>query len=242
MQLITQTIELPAPISVTPEAIQQQAGLIAASQAVVSVCDANSQSFAVEAARDIRTHIKDVEEARVALTKPLLEGQRTLKAIADGYVAPLLAEQKRVERLVTDFQMAEQRRVEAENAARQKAWEKAESERIAAEEAARKAAERVNTPRQLDSAIAKEEAAKAAQDAAQAILAAHLPTISKATGASVRKVLKWELLDINALYKARPELCKIEAKGSAIQATCVPEMPVPGLRLWWENQTSIRTR
>jgi hypothetical protein len=242
MQLITQTIELPAISPVTPEAIQTQNQLIAASQAIETVCDANSQSFAVEAARDIRTHIKDVEEARVALTKPLLEGQRTLKAIADGYVAPLLAEQKRVERLVTDFQMAELRRVQAEEVARQKAWSEAESKRLAAEEAARLAAERVNTPRQLDAAIVKEEAARAAQDAAQAILAAPLPTVSKAAGASVRKVLKWELVDINELYKARPELCKIEAKASAIQATCVPEMPVPGLKLWWENQTSIRTR
>ena len=92
----------------------------------------------------------------------------------------------------------------------------------------------------FNKAIAKEqELAKAASEV-QVVLAAPLPTKAKATGSTLRQMLRFEVLDIRAVYQARPELCTIEIKKSAVQATCVPEIPVPGLKLWYENVTSIR--
>ena len=71
-----------------------------------------------------------------------------------------------------------------------------------------------------------------------------MPEVAKAQGQTLRKVLKWEVTDLIALVRARPDLCKIEPKASAINATCIPEMPnLPlGLKLWWENASTFSTR
>lgn len=243
MQLIKQKITLPSLFGITSDVEEKRNELILASKEVTAITNPAEQENAVIAAREIRTWLKKVEAARVKLTKPLLDTQRQLKALADDHCAPLLEEQKRVERLVTAFQEAEQRRVAEEERKRREAYEKAEQERIAAEEAARKAAEKVNTDKQLATALKKEEIATAAAAKVQDILAAPMPEARKATGAATREVLRWEVTDLNALVKARPDLCKIEPKASAIQATCVPGMPnlPPGLKLWWEKQTSIRS-
>jgi hypothetical protein len=243
MQLVKQKITLPAMFGITADVEEKRNEFVLASKAVKSVTTGAEQDLAVSAARDIRTWLKEVETARVTLTKPLLETQRQLKALADDHCAPLIEEQRRVERLVTMFQEAETRRVAEEERKRQEAYAKAERERVAAEEAARKAAEKATTEKQLFTAIKKEEVAIAAAVKVQDIIAAPLPEAMKSKGAATRKVLKWEVTDLNALVKARPDLCKIEPKASAIQATCIPEMPnlPPGLKLWWENQTSIRS-
>jgi hypothetical protein len=78
----------------------------------------------------------------------------------------------------------------------------------------------------------------------QAVMAEPTAAARVARGQQLRKVLRWEVTDIAALVKARPDLCKIEPKGSAIQAVCIPEMPnlPPGLKLWWEEKTVFTTR
>lgn len=243
ISLIKESITLPAMFGITADVEEKRNSLVLASAAIKTVATAQDQAMAVNAARNIRTWLKEVEAARVALTKPLLDTQRQLKALADDHCQPLLEEQRRVERLVTSFQESEQRRVRAEEQARAEAIAKAERERIAAEELAREAYDNLQTQEQLNQAIAVEDEAKAATAVSDAIIAAPLPEVNKAKGAATRRVMRWEVTDINALVKARPDLCKIEAKASAIQAVCVPEMPnpPPGLRLYWENQTSIRS-
>lgn len=243
MQLIKEQINVPQLFSVDLEAEERRNDLIVASLSNTQVTNAAEQAVAVTNAREIRTYIKSVEDTRLELARPLIDAQKLLKSLADEHVGPLKEEMSRVERLVTQYQRAESDRVERERQAQIRAYEEAERKRIAAEEAAQKAAEKVNTQGQLDRAIVKEQAAQDAAQAVQAVLSAPLPTVNKAKGAALRKVLKWEVTDIFALVKARPDLCKIEAKGSAIQSTCVPEMPnlPPGLRLWWEDATSFRT-
>jgi hypothetical protein len=243
MQLIKEQINVPQLLSVDGEAEERRNDLIQASQVSIQVTNAAEQGVAVTNAREIRTYIKAVEDTRLELARPLIDAQKLLKSLADDHVDPLKDEIARVERLVTQYQRAEADRVERERQAQIRAYEEAEAKRVAAEEAAQKAAEKVNTQGQLDRAIVKEQAAQEAAQAVQAVLSAPVPTVNKAKGASLRKVLKWEVTDIYALVKARPDLCKIEAKGSAIQSTCVPEMPnlPPGLRLWWEDATCFRT-
>ena len=243
MQLIKEHINVPQLFSVDGEAEERRNDLIQASQVSIQVTNAAEQGVAVTNAREIRTYIKSVEDTRLELARPLIDAQKLLKSLSDDHVGPLKDEIARVERLVTQYQRAEADRVERERQAQVRAYEEAEAKRVAAEEAAQKAAEKVNTQGQLDRAIVKEQQAQDAAQAVQAVLSAPVPTVNKTKGASLRKVLKWEVTDIYALVKARPDLCKIEAKGSAIQSTCVPEMPnlPPGLRLWWEDATSFRT-
>lgn len=76
---------------------------------------------------------------------------------------------------------------------------------------------------------------------AEAIIDEPLP---KARGQRNHESLRWEVTDIDALYRARPDLCRLEPKASAIQALCIPEMPnlPPGLKLWWERKTIFTTQ
>ena len=86
-------------------------------------------------------------------------------------------------------------------------------------------------------------AAEAKTDADfQSVMAEPIAERAVAQGQQLRKILRWECTDIAALVAARPDLCKIEPKGSAIQAVCVPEMPVPGLKLWWDEKAVFTTR
>jgi hypothetical protein len=243
MQLINESIQLPEIFGSTSNVEEKRNQLVLDSLAVTCVTDATQQDCAVAAGRAIRTWLKEVESARVNIIAPMLDAQRKISALAKDHCAPLIEEQKRLERMVTSFLEAEARRVAAENEARRVAFEKAEKARIEAEEKARKAAERATTDAGLEKAIKLEEKATTAAKVANAVIASPIPTSHRATGTTLRRVLKWEVTDINALVTARPDLCKIEPKASAIQSTCIPEMPnkPPGLKLWWENTTSIRS-
>jgi len=240
MQLIKNTFENLPPVSITGEAEELRNNLVLSSMRCKTVLNAGEQDQAVQIARDIRTHIKEVEATRAMITKPLLETQRLLKAAADEHVGPLLAEQKRIERLVTDFQVAEQKRVEAEERKRREEFLAAQKAQFEAEEKARKLAEAARSESGLNKAIKAEEKYNEATAKVQEIIAAPEPMKFKAAGAATRKVMKYEVTDVKALYAARPELCELTPKPAAIRSTCSPEVPVPGLRCWWEMDTSIR--
>lgn len=215
-------------LTIAPEAEQKREALIAQSAGFTvarTVTDANSIG---EAARDIRTHIKAVREAGMSLRRPLKAAADKIKAIEDAYVSPLEAEQRRLEGVAGAWHAAEAKRVAEEQRARQ-----AEIERLAREEAA---------ARELAAAGGAEavEAAKletAASAEWETAVRAPLPEAAKIGGMTTRKVMRVEVVDIASLYAARPDLVKLEPKLAAIKATCFPEHPVPGLRLWWENET-----
>jgi len=238
--LIQEQIQLPVSYSATPEAESVKLALLSMANEVRSVVSANDQAIAINAGKNIRSHVKEVEAMRVELTAPLLAAQRQLKALSDAHCEPLMEELRRVSSLVTQFQMQENERVERERQAQVRAYELAEKARVEAEQAAAKAAERINTDRQLDKAIAKEQELAMAASKVQEVLAAPMPFKAKASGSTLRQMLRFEVMDIKAVYAARPELCTLEIKKSAVQATCVPEVPVPGLKMWYENVTSIR--
>ena len=63
-QLIQEQIQLPPTYSVTVESDQIKNALIVASKAVTAVTDPDSQSYAIAAGKNIRTHIKEVESIR----------------------------------------------------------------------------------------------------------------------------------------------------------------------------------
>jgi DNA primase len=239
--LIKETIVLPVGYSVNAEAEEQRNELALRGAEIKSITNANQNEDAGEIVRSIRSYLKSVEAMRQTLTKPLLEGQRLLKALADDHTSPLLAEVQRIERLAVAFSQAEQRRVAEEERKRQEAFQKAEAIRLEAERKAQAAAQKLadeENKRNANSAAKAEAKVVAAEQAVQIIIAAPLPEVARSKGQQTKRVLKFEVTDIYALVKARPDLCSIEAKASAVNATCTPEMPnpPPGLRLWWEDR------
>lgn len=239
---LTTEIAVPAEFPLDATAQQKAVALMERAECCILVTTKPEADTAIDAARDIRSWLKEVEAARVELTKPLLTAQRKLKELADNHCDPLLTEQKRLERLYTDFVKKEERRVAEAERQRQAEIARLEAERLAREAQAVRAATDIADEAQLNQAIKLEQEAKAAEVKLQEAIVAPLPEVRKSGGAATKKVLRYEVLDIAQVYAARPELCKLEIKASAVLATCVPEMPVPGLKLWWEKTTNVRSK
>lgn len=198
-----------------------------------------------EVARDIQTYTKQVRDFGLAARRPVNDFVALVKRTEDDHLAPLIAEKERIGPLLTRWHENEQKRVEAEERAAQAERDRlaalqAEQERKAQEAAAKAAA----TGKLADERKAEKLSltAAATEEKLETALRAPEAVAVKPAGVAVKKVLRWEVTDINQLVKARPELCNIAPKASAIQAVCVPEMPVPGLRLWWENQAVVSRR
>jgi len=236
--LIKEKINLPVGYSVTADAEEARNEIALRGASITAVATAAQNDAAGVVVREIRGYVKAVEAMRQTLTKPLLDGQRLLKALSDDHCAPLVAEQQRIERLAVQFAQAEARRVAREEEERQAAYRKAEAERAALEEKARIAAEKANTEKQQVKAIQLGQAATAAAEQVAAVLATPPPVMSKSKGQQVRRELRVEVTDIRALAAARPELVKFEPNLAAIKALLVPESPnmPPGLKLWWEDK------
>jgi len=242
MNLIQQPIAVSPLIQYDLASQQMRDLMVQKAQLIQTIIKAEDNILAAGMAKEIRQHTKAVESKRVELTTPLLEAQRLIKAIADNHTAPLKMELGRIENLATDFAVKERDRVVAEENAKRAEFDRLDKIRLQAEFDAKKLAEKATTFEQLDNAIVAEEKVTAAMEAVQSVIAAPAPVVNRVSGQQFKKELKFEVLDILEVFKARPELCSLEIKPSAVKATCVPEMPVPGLKLWWENKTIFTSR
>ncbi len=248
LALIKEKIALPATYSATAAAEQFRNDLVLKAQDVQLIGSSIANEQAANVCRDIRRHLKAVEDTRKTLTAPLLDAQRLIKGVADDHVQPLKDELTRLEGLATGWQLAEQKRVEAEERARQEEIARLEKEKIEAEARAAQEAASVAPAGAVDDEEAsnREQAAKREAEALaaqqRAVIVAPAPELVKARGQRMQRVLRYEVLDIRAVYAARPELCSVEIKPAAVLATCDPALPVPGLKLWWEEKTTFTTR
>jgi hypothetical protein len=233
--------ELPG-IQYDQEEIQKRDALVLRAEQIMAVTTADEQAMAVAVGQDLRNWVKDIEAARVEVKAPFRERAELVDSLAKGAVAPLKAELDRLSRLVSCFQAQEAERVRLAEDARQKEIARLEAERKKAEDDARVMQAAMVSDKDLEEAIAAEAAAKKAQEDAYNRIAAPLPEAQKATGAATRKEMCYEVLDVHALYRARPELVRLEANAAAIRATVVVGMVVPGLRIWEETKTVISTR
>jgi hypothetical protein len=245
--LVKEKITLPRTYSITGEAEDARNVLVLKAQDVAKVDSPLANTEAGEVCRDIRKHLKSVEATRQELTAPLLEGQRLLKALSDDHIEPLKAELSRIEGLATAFQLAEQERIAKEERERLAEVARLETERQAAIQKAQETLVEAPAGSPDDEAAYEQSRQAQAQadalaDQQRALLTQPVPAVQKARGQQTRKVLKYEVLDIKAVYAARPELCTLEIKPSAVLATCDPAYPIVGLRLWWEDKSVFTTK
>ena len=243
MKLTTETIQLPQTYSIPEEAEQFRDALLDLSKIVAAVDDADSQSQAVNMAREIQAHLMEVEEARKTLTAPLLEAQRKLMELSRAHCEPLQIEKLRISGLVSLFQVSEQKRIAELERIKQAEVERLEAERRQAKLDAEKAAQVAAVSDDIATEIQAHNAQQAFEDADKASYTAMLTPIApkvKAAGSSTRTKLCFEVLDADTVYKARPDLCALEVKKSAVLSTCTIKSVVPGLRFYEEVTTSIR--
>ena len=248
MKLLNETISYAPPDNYTipQDVILARDEMVVQASQIKSISTAEVNGNAGASVRQMRQYVKDVESVRVAITKPLLDGQRLIKATADEHIAVVTAEITRLEKLGTLWIQSERQRVEAEEKAKRDAFLAAQKAQFEADEKARIAAEKAaQDATDIKSKLAAMDAARRlsqAQAATQVAIAAPEPEENRAKGQSVRKKLCWEVVDIQALAKARPELVRMEPNAAAINAVCNPNLPVPGLSLWFEEKSTYSSR
>ena len=242
MKLIEQEIALPVLYTIEPSSVQARDAILTLGSSITSIASAESNAAAGAVVRDIRRHLRDVESVRKDLTAPLRAAADQLKGLSDDHIAPLKDEMARLEGLATAFMVGEQRRIAAEEKIKQDAFLKAQKEQFEAQYRASKLAAKAKTDAGMDKAVVAEMKAEEAAAKVQDIIAQPEQYLQKARGQSLKQVMEYEVTDIKAIYAARPELCKIEISPAAVRAVCLPEIPVPGLRMWWVNKSTFANR
>jgi hypothetical protein len=225
--------------------------------AINKICEIKTQkdaAIAVICLAPCKKLVKMVESGRKEIKAPVLELGKKIDGIAASYSAELTAEITRIEKLLTAYQIEQERIRREEEAKRQAELQRIENERMKAEEAAEAARQReadlafkARTKRedaQMAAAAAKaEEEAARARAAAEQAAKISMPVIApKMDGVSTREEWCFEVINADAFYYVHPEACEIEVRKSAVNALMKEGMhECQGLRIWKETRVIGRS-
>lgn len=229
--------------------VASRAACLEMASSVIGVTDEFTQGIAVDVSRDITKLRNEIELGRKSIKSPVLELGRKIDAKAEELESPLRLEQSRINKLVANYQAAETAKREAAERARQAEIRRIEAEQRAAAEAERKAKQDAEEAFTKADQKAAEQAAKAEQDRLSKLQAeaakARTEIVSapvKAAGLVIKKVTKFEVLNLDQVLKHRPDLCKFEISTSAVnEALRRGERNIPGLRIWEETKAEVRS-
>jgi len=251
-----------------PEAYKRRDDALVPTLAIVAVTTPKEQATAVAALRGLKAISKEVEASRKAAKAPVLDLGKRVDAIAEQFVAPVVVEEQRLTKLLTDFEV-EQKRLRDEEARKAQA----DADRLAAEQrkkADELRAQRTEAERQL--AAAREQAANAetkeelaasrkaiaqavqrvvdlggriesANDAAVVARAftTPVPKAAAPSGLTAQQPWTFEILDLKAFAAACPDLVEITPKRSAILAMIRDgTRQLPHARIFQEVRISVR--
>ncbi len=185
---------------------------------------------------EIREIKKRIEESRVAITRPLLDAQRAVKARADEITAQLDRGERMLRDRLSVFEAAERQR-EAEREAQRRA-EAAERARLAAEEAARqREAELARTPD--DAPYQLDEVPQTAPPVVEAPAPAPaVPAMKSVT--SVRKVQTLKIVDVALIPAELNGVRLLVPDEGAITKLLKAGLTIPGCELEESTTTTAR--
>lgn len=237
---IKERISLPATYSVNESSEEARNHLALCAAQVESVTKPSEQQQAVTVMRQIKEHISAVATARTSLSRPLDSAKALLIQLERDHIAPLEAEQDRLERLLTAFTATERDRVAAQDELRRNEIARKVAELDRKIEEARALEEAATDEISLNAALTAEVEAHYARGNLYRSMAMAPATPAKVSGVFTNRVMEYEVVDVLALFKARPDLCRLEPNASAIREKCAPGVEIPGLRLWYEDRTTVR--
>lgn len=227
-------------IEPSPEGLAERDALITEAVFIDSVKTPEENERCADVGSAIQTQIKRTEKTGLELRRPYNFEADKIKAVQEAYLNPLRPHLTRLGRLAAVYRTEQEAQAERERRARTAEIVRLQEQARLADEDARKAAEKGDQMAELAADIGRQ----ALSDLTIAAISKPEPEATKtACQAFKARELGWECTDPIALYRARPELCNAPTpKPSAIKAVCCPEMPVPGLRLWWEAIVSFKSR
>jgi hypothetical protein len=255
-------------VALSEAAAAQRQELLENAGLIINISSEEEQREAVAAAANLKAFSSGLEKCRKVIKDPLLRAGELLDKTAKAATANVDKECKRIEGLLSDWHKAQQQkreealreqqriaeaarlereRKEKEEAARLK---EIEDRRLAAEEAAK------NAKSKKDREAAAAEAARLAEQQEEEQFAKSFetpepepvftapPEVVKPSGAQVKPVIKFEVVDIKALYAAYPHLVELTPKVAQINyLLATPETDIhsiPGIRAWEDTVVSVR--
>lgn len=199
----------------------------AASRAVIDSADTMSRG--ADLAKQLKALAKRAEEERVAIVKPFNDGVKAINERFKALINPLLEAARAVEGKMLAYTQ-EQNRIAREAQEAQRKAQEEEAARLAAEAAARQSTEpMVSVP-------------VATPPAAPVTPVTTPPAITRGvmgSTASIRKTWTYELVDIQALAAARPDLV-IPASAKINEEIRGKGGEIPGLRIYQQESMSVR--
>ena len=184
---------------------------------MISIVDDIEAGLAVDARSKIKTYRKEAEADRKDKKAPFLDMGKRIDNVYNGIVETFDQADAIIATKLLHFQ-SEKLRVQREAAEKQ---QREYQERIAKEQAQ-----------------AKKEKREAEIVAPPPVILPPDTTIRGSQGASTfKKFWNYRITDINALYKARPDLVKMEEKRREVLEAIKADQKIPGLEIF-EDMTS----
>lgn len=200
---------------------------------------------------------RQIDALAADFTNPVLVECKRITALLSAYQTKVRMEAMAAERQ----RQVELARIEADRRAAEAAAQKRAAEILAAVAEAKRQADaalRASTDAEAEKAAQASAAAAAQAEAQQQQHAIHAQaaqrereaqmkalTVAKpapqADGMTVRQVWKFEVTDIHALYRARPDLVSLEPRTREINSAMSKGFrECPGLRIWSETVAGVR--
>lgn len=221
-------------IELTPSAFEARRVAIAAAEQVKEIASIVDADQAAQALAKVKSIEKAFETSKAEAKRPVIDAGRAIDAMAKEYLAPLQEASRRISAILGTYQDTQRRKAERQ---RQEAAE-AEAEAIRDKQA--KQAE-LSAAGKLTAEAVDQLNAEAADKIADAQISAMQAVGPVVAGITLRTPKKFEVVDIKALFAARPELCLIEPNKAAIRAILKQETEIPGLRIWTEAAAVTRS-
>lgn len=238
-------------IDIIPTLRDQRDAVLSDAQQVESVGDEFAEQIAADSLRAINSVLKQVENDRKDVKRPINEFAKLIERTCDEFTADLNREKMRIGRLLADY--ATERQIKAQEEERKK---QAEQRRLAEErdrllKAEAEARRKEEEAKLLEKPVeVVQEAREARKDVAAAVnavvqqqiqIAAAPVAQAKVDGLVSRKVPKFEVTDPAALFAAKPELVALVPRTNEINAAIRAGLTeAPGIRIWWDTQVTVR--
>lgn len=198
--------------SIPAEALAKRNELVLQAQSIERVVGAASQNAAASVLGDIKQVLDTVEKHRVELKNPFLEAGRQIDSKAKEYTGPLIEQDRRLRKALSDYLAAEQRKADEIRRKQEAELEAIRLQRLEAEAAAR-----VSTD-EAEIAKAQEAMLEAETKAVDVIMATPMKSASEPPD-NVKARPDWDVTVSNAaaLYKAFPELVELKPRMTEIK-------------------------
>ncbi len=230
-----------AAISATQHATAESARVTGHCKLVSRVVNERTQTIAIDAAREAKRLVAEIEKCREEVKRGPLNLCRAIDGLAKQLSEPLQREATRIDGILSGYvRELERQRREAEKAQREEeerqrreAAEKANRLKAEAEQVAQAEPDPVRAQQTLDLASAQAKQVVAAAENAPALPA---PAVPRASGLRVQTRWNYKVKDVWALAAHNRNLVRIEPSASAIKELIAGGMrECPGLEIFEET-------